>query len=514
MAAGTMTELVAARDDVDTSDMLVMFEAYQKVFVVNGATLRVIDFINDKIDLGAGNELTTPPLKGDTLTQATSGASMLVDFVDSTKRYIYGYRTTTATFNTTNTVSSDDAGDNTMDPATFTPDTVTARSSGPHWYTWTKHPSKSTSPPAKAYLGCLYRGRAVLSGNPNDPYQWYMARQGDPFDFDYAAGDAQSAVAGQNADAGKIGDVIRCLISYHDDYLIFGCANSIWYLDGDPAARGTMHPLSEAEGMFGSHSWCWDHVGNLWFWGTTGINMIPQGLGKPVNKTAITLPDLLNTEDADPSTHRILMGYDKKRMGIVITVTTLADGTNSNYWYDFRTEGIFPETYPEEASAYSLFYYNANDPDYADLLVGSYDGYIRKFDDSAKNDDAGASDEVIDSYVVMPIVELGNDADHVGVLTSLTFVNAGGAAAGSFSDGDDLEYSIYVADDPETLIEDIKDGATAHTTGSITATGRSNRVRSRVRGAYMALKIGNDNTGETFAVERVAGNVKTTGRIK
>ena len=34
MAAGTMTELTDAQDDIDTSDQLIMFEAYQKVIVV------------------------------------------------------------------------------------------------------------------------------------------------------------------------------------------------------------------------------------------------------------------------------------------------------------------------------------------------------------------------------------------------------------------------------------------------------------------------------------------------
>lgn len=510
--AGTLTQIADSVGDVNTSDLLTAFEGYQKVFIANGSNKKVIDFVNDKLVYNSA--LTTPPLKGDTLTQASTNAAMLVDSVSSDKKTIYGYRTTTADFNTTNHITSDDAGGDTMDPASWVPDTATSRSSGPFWYDWVKHPSKSTSLPAKVYLSCLYRGRGVLSGNPNDPFQWYMSRQNDLFDFDYASGDAQSAVAGQNADAGKIGDVIRALISYHDDYLVFGCANSIWILDGDPAAGGTILPLSDTEGMHGAQSWCWDALGNLWFWGTSGICKIPPGLGKPQTITALTLPELLNDESIDPSTYRICFGYDKKRMGIFITITTLADGTNSCYWYDLRTEGIFPESYPSSCGAYSLFYYNANSDGYSDLLVGSKDGYIRKWDNSAKDDDSGSTDTAINSYCLMPVVPLGGDVDRKGILRSTTFVLAGGSASGTYGDSDDIEYEFHVADNAEDVVEKVADGDTAHTSGTVSTVGRNNRIRDRVRGAYLGLKIGNDNSTESWVLERVDLEIETKGRIK
>jgi len=49
VAAGTMTQLAASDGDIDTSDQLNIFEAYGKVFVVNGSNLKVADFINVKI---------------------------------------------------------------------------------------------------------------------------------------------------------------------------------------------------------------------------------------------------------------------------------------------------------------------------------------------------------------------------------------------------------------------------------------------------------------------------------
>ena len=200
MSAGTMTELDTSSGTIDTTDQLTMYEGYQKVFIVNGAKLKVADFINTKIDLGSGNELTDPPAKGDTLTQVTSNAKMIVDFVDSTKRYIYGY-TLSGTFVTTAgyTLTSDNATA-TMSPSTAPKPNVVTES--PHWYDWTAYPDVvltvggTTKPfgslPSKAYLGCLYRGRCVLSGNPEFPFQWFMSRQTHPWDFAYVANDAGS----------------------------------------------------------------------------------------------------------------------------------------------------------------------------------------------------------------------------------------------------------------------------------------------------------------------------------
>ncbi len=577
--AGSLVAITNATD-VDTSDQLVMFEAFQKVIVVNGAVLRVADFINTKIDLGAGNELTDPPAKGDELTQTTGGAKMIVDFVDSTKRYIYGY-TTSGTFVTTagyTLVSGDQKA--TMDPNPAPkPDVVSQATTMPHWYTYTDYPDIVLSVaaygsaigatktfgtlPAKAYLACLYRGRVVLSGNPNYPHQWYMSRQADIWDYAYLAADAQTPVAGNNADAGELGDIIRCLIPYKDDYLIFGCTNTIWVLRGDPAAGGSLDEVDLTVGIFGANSWCFDGDGNLYFWGTNGIYVMPAGFGAVKCLTENALPNIIADEDVDPSTHRITMGYDRKRRGILTCITKLSDGSNSNYWYDLRTGGFFPESYPDVCGAYSAFYYAANDKDYADLLVGCKDGYVRKFLDTAKGDDDGVgADTPINSYCTLPIQPLAPDGDHEGKLTSLTITNAGGAAGGTEGDTDGVDYKLYVGNDAETVLEKMKatvawatgqnyligdlriyssieyrcivahlsDSAgppheepdtnivdwemVAQESGTLSGVGRKERLRHRLRGAYLGIKLGNSTAAQGWAVEKIEGEMQPAGKIR
>lgn len=496
VAAGTMVELVAARDDIDTADQLVMFEIFQKVFVVNGAKLKVADFVNTKLTHSA---LTTAHAKGDILTQATSGAVMVVDFTDTAKTHTYG-TVISGTFTATNQVTGSGSG------TTFTPSAV---SDGPHWYDLTVYPDgASGSLPAKAYLGCLYRGRCVLSGNPDYPYQWYMSRVANPWDWAYAANDALSPVAGGNADAGELGDVIRALIPYKDEYMIIGCANSMWVMRGDPASGGSLDEVDLTVGIFGAYSWCFDGNGNLYFMSKTGLHMIPASLGgvQPVSHTV--LPNLSEDEELDPSVHRVTLAYDADRFGICICITQLSDGSNSNYFYDLRTTGIFPETYPDELGVYSALFYAANDDTLRGMLVGCTDGYMRTFDDSEKNDVGTNDDVTITSRVVLPILQ-DDDDDREIRMTSATITTAGTeSASGS------VTVNVFRADSAEAVLEAIDDGDTPHTTETFTGAGRQNRIRSRVRGHSIAIELTNSTDDSTWAVEKVACDVEQTGKVK
>ena len=104
--------------------------------------------------------------------------------------------------------------------------------------------------------------------------------------------------------------------------------------------------------------------------------------------------------------------------------------------------------------------------------------------------------------------------DKQGKITSLTFELAGGAANGDFTDTDSLSYEIHVGNDPETVLEDIKDGATAKWSGTFTSPGRTNRVRHRIRGAWVGIKLYNSTALSSWAINRVFGNVIEAGRIR
>ena len=495
---------------VDTQDHISMFEGNQQVFVVNGSTKKVVDFISTKLTLGA---LTTPPLRNDTLTQANTGAKLRVQFVNEAMTEIYGYKITDEDFNTTDNVSSDDIGDQTMDPATFVPTVVDAPTT-PHCYDWTKHPSFTQDLPDRVYLACLYMGRAVLSGNPEDPNQWYMSRQNDPFDWDYGATDTQTPVSGETSLAGKCGDIIRALIPYNDDYLIFGCASSMWYMQGDPANGGSLQPLTETTGIYSSTSFCFDDSGNLYFLGNSGIFKcsVGGGVSKPVPITTVVLPRLRKDWDLDPEKYRVIMAYDKQRHGILITCTNLATGVNSNYWYDALTEGFFPEQYDAEAGAYSLLYFDADKEDESALLIGGQDGFIRYFDDEQKYDESYGS-RSISSLILFPIVPAGEDAGSEGRITVFQFVLSGGTDEDADEATDSVVYEVYAGDCPKEVIDKAKAGTGYICTGTLTGPGRKYKIRRKIKGRSIGVLLKNTTLGHSWSIEQIEFDAQKSGGI-
>ncbi len=511
---GTMIELSAATGDVDTHLPLIAFEAYQKIFIANKTKLRVADFINTKIataDLGLN-----PPDRGNVLTGGTSGATMIVDYItslaDDVACTIYGYRTSSATFSSGETVTGTDDDSNAISFATSAAETAP-----PHWYNYTVYGGDTSfgALPDQATLGCNYRGRIVLAGDSDYPHQWYMSRQGNPWDWNYAATDAQSPVAANNADVGEVGDIITALIPYKDDYLVIGCAGSMWLLIGDPMEGGSLGELDLTTGIYGAYSWCFDGEGNLYFWGVNGIYVVAIPGGSPKCISEIRLPKLVEDEAVDDSTYRIVMQYDVRRAGILIFITKISDGSNSNYWYDLRTGGFFPESYPDECGVFSAFHYQATDPAYRKVLLGCNDGYIRFYDDSAKDDDKGATDQAINSYVKFGPIPTSQDPDKQGKLSGLNLITAGGGASGSQSDSDNVNFKVYAANSAAKVIEKLSANTNPNMAGTFKAPGRrpGARRKQKIKAPYVGIRLDNTTAAETWGFEKLTGTISPAGRI-
>ena len=506
-SAGVMTELTAANADINTVNPITGIEAFQKVFIANNTNLKVADFINTKIS--TTNVGSNPPDFGTVLTGGTSGAAMVVDYITALTSActIYGKRTTVATFSSGETVTGTDDDDNAISFVT-----ASAETAPPHWYSWTVFGSSSTfgAMPSSAYLVTRYRGRLVLAGHPDYPHMWYMSKVTNPWNWIYSATTPLTAVAGNNIDAGEVGDIIRALIPFGDDYFIFGCANSIHLLDGDPADSGSIDEVSAATGIYSWTSWCKDDNSNLYFLGRDGLYRMDGGRSKPVNLSKLQLPRLINDWALDSALHRVVLTYDTERRGMLLIKTTLADGTCSGYFYSLETEGFYPVTFQTQNGIFCAYDYNSDTPADRALLLGSNDGYIRSFLSTAKSDDVGASDAAISSYFGV-VDTLTDDPDKEGVLTSLTVEMAGGASSGDFADSDGCSYEYHTADDAETALEDLRDGATAKVTGTLTGTGRKNRIRNRLRGAWIAFKFYNSTAAETFGINKLYGMIKKVG---
>lgn len=585
--SNVMTELSGAT--IDTTEPVVLIEAYQKVFVINGTNLKVIDFVNTKLttltgvfsafadysgtvagtvkgtDVGHGlvngdtitisgttnyngtftitkigndnfyftdtwvaddatgtwvHNLVSLPTRNDILNQV-SAAQMVVDFVNSDATEVYGKVISSELFDTANSVTS------TGTSTDFTPSAVSTLGV-PLWYDWTPYPDIDGGTdedfgvmPTQATFGTLYRGRIILGGDKDYANQWYAPRQGFPWDWAYFSNEVQSPIASNNSNSlGDIGEIGTALIAYSNNYMVMAGAHTIHVMSGDPIG-GSLRQIAFDTGIWSRESWCIDDKGNLYFLGLDGIYMIPNDLSRAINLTKFKLPSFMADWAIDSTLHRVTLTYDPRGHGLLICKTTIASGANENYWFDLRVGdeaspgGFFPESYPNECGIFSGLFYQADDPVFNRILLGCNDGYIRTFDDNAKDDEGTTASVAISSDVLFGPFPISANIDLAAKIVAQTFVTAGGGVGGSQSDTDGITYEIYVADTAEEIIEAVTAATPAPMyAATITGPGKSTKKRHRARGIYAAVRIKNITASQTWAIDRILLEIKPAGKAR
>lgn len=508
--------------DIDTTESLTAQEAYGKVFIANGHNKKVADFANIKIATTAIG--SHPPDFGTVLTGGSSGGVMVVDYITALASAvtIYGRRINNYPFQASEVVTGlDDDGNN----ISFT--TSAAEVRPPHWYTWTTFGNSSNfgTMPDHASLVALYNGRVVLAGSKDYPHQWWMSRVFNPFDFLYTAGDNLTAVTSGSTEAGEVADVITALVPYGDDFFLFGGLSSLTILDGDPTYGGTLEILTDSEGIYGPKSWCKDTKSNLWFFSGDGLYRAEGGRRKPVSMSLDKLPNWNTDWEINPDKFRVLLAYDPVRNGIVISHSDFTSGTNKNYFYAIRLDGLYPETYPTDCAIFSSFSFRTKNEDEQLFLLGCNDGYVRIFAESQPddilNDDTAST---IVSYVALGVISLNKDLDIEGKLKDVTFdiarninvtstISADGTVTETEAEAASVDYQVYAAKDADNLLHNMKNESNQFTTGTLSISGLSNTIRPNARGRVAGIKLKNDNAGESWAVNAVIGTVTPLKRV-
>jgi hypothetical protein len=349
--------------------------------------------------------------------------------------------------------------------------------------------------PTGCTLVCTYRDRLVLAGSPAFPHVWFMARQGDPLDFDYGADadDGGRAVGGSSNDAGKIGEPIKALIAFSDDYLIFGCESSLWILRGDPAYGGSISNLSRIVGVVDKQAWCSGPNGEVLFLSRDGLYMLAPGGGQyPQSISRDRIPKELQNVDSNDFT--VNMEYDPWFKGVHIYLTPTSATGQYHFWLDWESKSFWPFALPANYDAMSVYRYTSSSAEDSAVVVGCRDGYVRRYHDRAATDDGTA----ITSYIFYGPFRLGRDDLDDGILDEL-------AVSTDLSSGD-VDWSVHVASTAEGALK-----ATASKSGECNTAGANLLVRPRARGHFGAIKLANGDV-TPWALERLTMSRKARGR--
>jgi hypothetical protein len=339
-----------------------------------------------------------------------------------------------------------------------------------------------------------FRGRIVVAG---PDHQWYMSRQFAPTDWSYDTDfeDAQRAVSATNSEAGVPGEDVRAIMYYEDDYLLFGCAHSIWLLRGDPALAGaSLDPLSESCGVLSQGAWCAGPSGEIIFLSYDGLYMVNRGGSAPMRLSQTPVP--VELSGIDPATTDISLIYDQQFEGLHVFLTPQRTQAAARHWWvDWATKSFCPAKLPVTMEPHVVMAHASQIPSDTGVLLGCRDSYLRRFDEGAGDDDG----EIVASYAWLGPIPLAPD-DFEGTLNEITGV------LDEMSDA--VDWTVYVALTPQDLFNQ----TTGHTNvWHILTHGAQFMELPRLAGAWAAVKISSEGQ---WALERITASVLMGGKAR
>jgi len=342
--------------------------------------------------------------------------------------------------------------------------------------------------PENTKLVAVYRGRLVLAVQPDNPSIWFMSRTLDPLDWDFNAEPLTTApYAGTNATFGQPGDAIVALIPYLDDYLIFGCAKSMWIMEGDPGYGGRVQNLTRQVGILGARAWCFDENESLYFLGNGGLYRISQLPGRPEHIRPNALIGLLDRIDAGNTL--VQLTYDEFRKYVRIFLTPVDGSPGTHVVYDIQHDALFLDQYPADMQPWSAIGGTGPCDDERRTLIGGNDGFIRTFNDAADADDGASINAYFDSAPLQPF---GSRFESM-----VTELNAEG-----FTGTGEVAWSWYV----DESAEEVRVAASPVVTGSWFASGGGFQepVGLRERGGAHRLRVSQDSAETSFELDSIA----------
>lgn len=247
----------------------------------------------------------------------------------------------------------------------------------------------------RARLIAAWNNRLVIGRFPDDPFNWQMCAFGDAGNWDEAPSIdpiATQAIEGNASSAGTSPDILNCLFSYSDDFLIYGGDHSIRILSGDPMAGGRIGLLSDQTGIAFGSPICKDPEGRVYFFGSRGgVYAIHPQTRELLWLTRDTIEaDLANI---DLGTNYVRMEWNARDNGLHVFVMPFGNGGTllTHYFWSAKTKGWFPDLFGTESSTgvqpTASCTIDGDLPGDRLMLIGTEDGRVLAWDATANLDD-------------------------------------------------------------------------------------------------------------------------------
>lgn len=358
--------------------------------------------------------------------------------------------------------------------------------------------------PKRARQVYIWGGMAVLIDFEHDPHQWALSTVGDFDDWDFfpIRTDIVGAVLGSGSQAGLCPDIITTFVPFSDDLAFFGGDHTIQRMTGHPSDGGRFDLVTDITGMARGRSWCKSPSGTVYFVGSRGGFFAINPGSTPQEISVEPLSDRFR--DLDIGSNKIQLLWNDKEKGVHVFVTPYSAGETTHYFWSAREDAWWPDRFTNtNHDPLAVWVFDGDSTNDRAILLGGRDGYVRKFDELARDDDGTA----IDSWCYMPVM--------AGQHSELRLSNFRCVLGNS---SDPVEFKLFAIDQPDfNLINtdplDPDSNVPPWITKSIER-GRNSNIRDRIRGNAVLVRVRNNDADERWSVETIACDAEPAGRAR
>jgi hypothetical protein len=353
--------------------------------------------------------------------------------------------------------------------------------------------------PERCRLVASWNSRIICLRGMDQPESIFFSKRGDARNWDFypPKPSANQAVwLSASAEMGLVPDIPQAFFGWQDDFALIGCMNSLYRLTGDPAQGGVLHLITNKTGTaFGDKAFARDDRGAIYLasYPNGGIWRMGSPLEQPKELTESAIPRRLR--DLDWTKYTVELTWDVRRHGlwvIPVPYASTGEAVDSFFW-SREHNAWWPDDLVNTAMQFtSTLWYEAEDGSVRDPLVGCMDGYVRRFDDAAWDDDGVATDSRI---LIGPAQDPNGDLE-------LLFDDLGVRVSQAQSP---LNYEVYAPRTPEDL-------------GKCLVRGRLQRgingVEARCSGPQVYVRLRSASVGSRWSIEDMNMQASPAGFLR
>lgn len=331
-----------------------------------------------------------------------------------------------------------------------------------------------------------YNGSACLYGFFTKPGYIVLSRRFDWDDFDITPTAAQQN--GREAVPIAMESPVTACIPFRGEGLIVASMARSWVYDGDLRLGGRRLILSESVGCVGPFAWCTDDASVPYWVSLEGLQTISQGGTRSVSLGRIDR--YFRGLDFTNQIIRCVWSADDQGVHIFVQNRDEAESIQGLFWHK-PTNTFWPQSFPDNIGPTCTA--TLSRPASASrplVVIGGWDGYVRKLDRSAITDDG----EPIVSYAhIGPFASGGLD----DLVLNETRVLTGRTTTG-------LYVKMFAADDAELLAD-----ADAVYRREFAGGGVLAPIGDRVGGGALQIGVGSDYDRDGhWSIERIEVDVE------